>query len=97
MPEMCPYTSFFWSIFSRMRADYEDLSSKTPYLVLIRENKDHLKQRIWTIFSEWRTKCMAIDTATFNFTVYSLCIVNFEQVLVHWVSQVCRASRIPLQ
>ena len=35
--EKCPYSEFFWSVFSRIRPEYEDLRSKS---VLIRENTD---------------------------------------------------------
>ena len=31
----------FWSVFSRIWTEYGDLLRKSPYLVQIRENKDH--------------------------------------------------------
>ena len=31
--------SFFWSVFSRIRTEYRDLRSKSPYLVRIRETQ----------------------------------------------------------
>ena len=36
----CPYSEFFWSLFSRIRTEYGDLRNKSPYSVQIRENKD---------------------------------------------------------
>ena len=37
--------SFFWSIFSCIRAEYGDLLRKSPYLVQMRENKGQKKTR----------------------------------------------------
>ena len=36
----CPYSEFFWSVFSRIRTEYRDLHNKSPYLVRMRENTD---------------------------------------------------------
>ena len=36
----CPYSEFFWSLFSRIRTEYGDLLRKSPYLVRMQENKD---------------------------------------------------------
>ena len=41
--------SFFWPIFSRIRTEYGDLQSKSPYLVQMRENTDQKKLRIWAL------------------------------------------------
>ena len=45
--------SFFWSVFSRIRTEYENLHSKYPYSVRIRENTDQKKLRIWTLSTQW--------------------------------------------
>ena len=37
----CPYSEFFWSVFSRIRVEYGDLRSKSPYFVRMREYTDH--------------------------------------------------------
>ena len=42
--------SFFWPVFSRIRTDYEDLLSKSPHSVRVRENADQKKLRIWRLF-----------------------------------------------
>ena len=34
------YSEFFWSVFSRIRAEWGDLQSKSPYSVRMRENTD---------------------------------------------------------
>ena len=39
--EKCPCSEFCWSVFSRIRTDYEDLQGKYPYSVRMRENTDH--------------------------------------------------------
>ena len=44
--------TFFWSVFSRTRAEYGYLLRKSPYSVRIRENTDQKKLRIWTIFTQ---------------------------------------------
>ena len=36
----CPYSEFFWSVFSRVRTECKDLRSKSPYRVRIQENTD---------------------------------------------------------
>ena len=38
--------SFFWYVFYRIRAQYGDLRSKSPYLFRIQENTDQKKLRI---------------------------------------------------
>ena len=46
--------SFFWSVFSRIWAEYGDLRSKSLYSVRIRENRTIKNIRIWTIFTQWK-------------------------------------------
>ena len=38
--EKCPYSEFFWSAFSRIRTEYREISSISPYSVQMRENTD---------------------------------------------------------
>ena len=38
--EMCPYSEFFWSVFSLIRTEYGDIWSIFPYSVRIRENTE---------------------------------------------------------
>ena len=45
--------SFLWSVFSRIRTEYEDLDSQSLYSVRIRKNKDQKKLHIWTLFTQW--------------------------------------------
>ena len=36
----CLYSEFFWSVFSRVRNEYEEIRSISPYTVRMRENAD---------------------------------------------------------
>ena len=36
----CPYSELFWSSFSRIRTEYGEIRSMSPYSVRIRENTD---------------------------------------------------------
>ena len=38
--EKCPYSEFFWSVFSRIRTECGDLRSKSPYSIRMWENTD---------------------------------------------------------
>ena len=38
--EKCPYSRFFWSVFSCLRTEYGEMRSFSPYSVRIRENTD---------------------------------------------------------
>ena len=44
--------SFFLSVFSCIRTEYEDLR-KSPYSVWIQENTEQKKIRTWTLFMHW--------------------------------------------
>ena len=39
--QKCPYLELFWSVFSRIRTEYEEIRSNSPYSVGMRENTDH--------------------------------------------------------
>ena len=45
--------SFFWSLFSRIRAEYGDLLCKSPYSARVRENTDQKRLYIWTLFTQY--------------------------------------------
>ena len=38
--EKCPYSEFFWSVFSRIRTEYGEILRISPYSVRMRENRD---------------------------------------------------------
>ena len=56
--------SFFWSVFSRIRTEYGEMRSISPYSVWMRENTDQKKLRIWTLFTQCLT---AINHGKINF------------------------------
>ena len=43
MRKKCPYSEYFWSLFSFIRTEYGDLHSRSPYSVRMRKNKDQQK------------------------------------------------------
>ena len=54
-----PIRSFFWSAFSRIRTEYGEIRSISPYSVRMRENTDQKKLRIWTHFTQYRWQLLA--------------------------------------
>ena len=38
--EKCPYSELFWSVFLRIRTEYGETQSISPYLVRMREDTD---------------------------------------------------------
>ena len=38
--EKCPYSEFFWPVFSYTRTEYGEIRSISPYSVQMRENTD---------------------------------------------------------
>ena len=38
MREKCPYSELFWSVFSRIRTEYGEIRSISPYPIRMREN-----------------------------------------------------------
>ena len=45
--KMCPYSEIFWSVFSRIRTEYGEIRSTSPYSVWRRENTHQKKLPIW--------------------------------------------------
>ena len=46
--------SFFCAVFTRIRTEYRDLRSKSPYSIQIRVNTDQKKLRIGTLLAQWQ-------------------------------------------
>ena len=40
LQEKCPYSVFFWTVFSAIRAEYREIRSISPYSIEMRENTD---------------------------------------------------------
>ena len=52
--------SFLWSVFSRIRTEYEEILRISPYSVPMWENTDQEKLRIWTHFTQWNSLLLHI-------------------------------------
>ena len=50
--EKCPNTEFFLVRISRIRTEYGEIRSISPYSVQMRENTDQKKLLIWTLFRQ---------------------------------------------
>ena len=56
--EKCPYSAFFWSVFSRIQTEYRKMLCISPYSVRMQENTDQKNceyehcsySEKWTIF-----------------------------------------------
>ena len=42
--------SFFWFVFSRIWTEYREILRKSPYLIRVRENTDHIKSSVFGPF-----------------------------------------------
>ena len=51
--EKCPYSEFFWGVFSFIRTDYGQMLRISPYLVWMKENTNQKKLRLRTFFKQW--------------------------------------------
>ena len=57
MHEKCPYSKYFWSTFSRIWTDYEEILRISSYSVRMRENTDQ-KNSKYGYFS--RSACCSL-------------------------------------
>ena len=44
---------FFWFVFFRIRTEYGEIRSISPYSGRMQENTDQKKLRIWILFTQW--------------------------------------------
>ena len=58
--EKCPYSMFFWSVFSRIRTEYREIPSISTYSVQMRENTDHKNSEYGHFSSSDRDSCSYI-------------------------------------
>ena len=61
--EKCLYSELFWSVFSRIRTEHEEILRMSPYSVRMQENTDqnnfeyrHFLRSVWLIFFRRMTK-----------------------------------------
>ena len=64
--EMCPYSKFFWSVFSRIRTEYEERLGISPYSVRMRENADKKNSRYGHFLDS-----VIFDNSSFSRKLYS--------------------------
>ena len=50
--EKCPYSEFFWSLFSCIWTEFEDLLRKSPYSVQMQENIDERNSKHGRFFTQ---------------------------------------------
>ena len=58
--------SFFWSVFSRIQAEYRDLLRISPHSAGVWENTDQKKLWTWTLFKQWLGPCNPLTTNVFQ-------------------------------
>ena len=71
--------SFFWSVFSRIRTEYGEKRSISPYSVRIQENSDQEKRRIWTLLTQWIKYIINLFSTNFR-TTWSCSRSSFTRV-----------------
>ena len=74
--------SFFWSVFSRIQTEYGEILRIYPYSVRMRENTDHKKFRIWTLFTQW----LIIFHVYANIIRYTNADVGYENLPISFSS-----------
>ena len=67
----------FWSVFSRIRAEYVEIRSISPYSVRMWENTDQKLLRIWTLFTKW-TCSIWIATLVFSVSFFFSFFFRFQ-------------------
>ena len=65
----CTYSESFWSVFSRIRTEYGEMQSISPYLVQIRENTDQNNSQ-YGHFS--RSDCCSSQISNFGWLLEKL-------------------------
>ena len=84
--------SFFWSVFSRIRTEYEEILI-SPYLVRMQENTDQKKLRIWTLSTQCRLpetcrtlkkKLLKYNTTDNKYITETIALYYSDSVLTHF-------------
>ena len=68
--------SFFWSVFSRIRAEYGEILCIPPYSVRMRENTAQKKLLIWALF----TQCLNLSLSSVKAWRYNRHCVKSVQI-----------------
>ena len=57
---------FFWSVFSRIWTEYEEVRGISPYSVQMRENTGQKKLRIWTLHAMKKSLFLFVERTNEN-------------------------------
>ena len=66
--------SFFWSVSSRIRTEYGEVRSFSPYSVRMREDKDQKKLLIWTLFIQCQEAPISYYSTTLSQNIDEYCL-----------------------
>ena len=80
--EKCPYSKFFWSIFSSIRTEYGEILRISPYSIQILEDTDQKILRIRTLFRH----CWLI-MGSINLLIFFIPSENMRKPLFFWCFQ----------
>ena len=98
----CPYSGFFWSVFSRIWTEYEEIIRISPHLVQMRENTDQKNSEYGHFFTQCITRFLRMlnvlpvycimsyyfENAFSNLVTVTHCLTCFHLLLLV-VSLVC--------
>ena len=86
--EKCPYSEFFWSVFSRTRTAYGDLLCISPYSIQMRTRKTLEKDT----FYEIQTSCEILHVK--SYVIFEFQFKDQEKEMIYY----CKSTRkIPSQ
>ena len=84
----------FWSVFSCIWTEYEDLRSKSMYLVRIQENTNQKKLRIWTFFMQWLGNNMQLNWRYFEFSALIKLTLRMPRKKIHLKIKLKRLQKV---
>ena len=79
----CPYPELFWSVFSRIRTEYGEIQSISPYSFQMLENTDQKTLGIWTLFTQYRfiiSEFIMISFSLLSMLIVMLINCNLEKI-----------------
>ena len=81
--EKCPYSEFFWSVFSRIRTGHGEIRSISPYSVRIRETMDQ-KNSKYGHFTEWRSEFEIQQKLMVVYRLAKIYINFWDKIVMSW-------------
>ena len=90
----CPYSELFLSAFSRIRTEYGDLQSKSPYSARMRENVDQKNPEyghftLWIKYVEVNSWLHAHSSDTFSSHITDSIYRNEKSIIIVWLMFLC--------